>query len=57
MRVRRRAAAKKAQTFEGGDLMPRTWRDEDRITGEDRTGLTINLHRAFAFEKEIKLLA
>ena len=37
--------------------MPRTWWDEDRITGHDGTDLAINLHRTLAFENEVKLLA
>lgn len=57
MRIRRCAAAEEAQGFTGGDLVPGTGWDEDGIAGSHGFLLAVDLHRAAAFEDEIKLLA
>src|SRR5438045_2439076 len=56
VRVRRRAAAEKAQWFCSHDGVPRAWRDEDRIASPDLATFTVELYLARAFEDEIKLL-
>src|SRR5437764_13238299 len=56
VRVRGRAAAKKAQWFCSHDGVPRAWRDEDRIASPDLATFTVELYLARAFEEEIKLL-
>ena len=56
MRVRRRAAAEKAQRLDSHDRVPRAWRDEDRIAPPDRVTFAVELYLARAFENEIKFL-
>ena len=56
MRIRRRAAADKAEVVSGGDLVPRTGGDKHRIVFLDVAGIAIDLHNAVAFEDEVKLL-
>ena len=56
MRIRRRAAAKKAQWFCSYNRVPRARRDEDRIARADPTMFAVQLYLARAFEDEIKLL-
>ena len=56
VRVRRRAAAEKAQWFCSHDGVPRAWRDEDRIASPDLATFTVELYLARAFEDEIKFL-
>ena len=56
VRVRRRAAAEKAQRLSSHDRVPRAWRDENRIAPADRVMFTIELYLARAFQDEIKLL-
>jgi hypothetical protein len=56
MRIRRRAAAEKAQWLCSHDRVPRARGDEDRIARADPTMFAVQLYLARAFEDEIKLL-
>jgi uncharacterized protein len=56
MRIRRRAAAEKTQRLLRDDGVPRAWRNEGRIAGNNAPPFTVDLHLARAFEDEIKLL-
>src|SRR5437868_13282605 len=56
VRIRRRAAAEKAQRLCSHDRVPRARRDKDRIARTDRTTFAVELYLARAFEDEIKLL-
>lgn len=57
MRVRRCAAAEKAERLLCTDGVPLAWRDEDGIAGADLARFTAELHFSRAFEDEVKLLA
>ena len=57
MRIRRCAAAEESQGLGGGDLVPRTGRDQDGIAGSDVLFLAVDFHDTLAFEDEVKLLA
>ena len=56
VRIRRRAAAEKAEPRGGRDLVPGAGRNQNRVARCDRTCFSVDLHRALAFEKEIKFL-
>ena len=56
MRIRRRAAAEKAQRFCSHDRVPHARGDEDRIARTDCAMFAIELYLARAVENEIKLL-
>ena len=56
VRIRRCAAAEKAQRLCSRDCVPRARRDEDRIARADHTTFAIELYLARAFENKIKLL-
>ena len=56
MRIRRRAAAEKAQWLCSHDRVPRARGDENRIARADPTMFAVQLYLARAFEDEIKLL-
>ena len=56
VRIRRRAAAEKAQRLCSNDRVPRARRYEDGIARADRATFVAELHLARAFEDEIKLL-
>src|SRR5436305_2334091 len=56
--VGRRAAAQEADTVvAGADLVPRAWRDQDRVAGRDPTARAVELHLAAAIEPEVDLRA
>lgn len=52
-----RAATKKAKGLGGGDLVPGSRGDQDRVSGSDRAPFGIDFHDAFAFQDEIELFA
>jgi hypothetical protein len=56
VRIRRRAAAEKAQRLCSHDRVPRARRDEDGIARADHATFAVELYLARAFEDEIKLL-
>ena len=56
VRIRRCAAAEKAQQLCSRDCVPRARRDEDRIARADHTTFAVELYLARAFENKIKLL-
>jgi hypothetical protein len=55
VRIRRRAAAEKAQRFRSLDRVPRARRDQDRIAWPDHATFAVEFYLARAFEDEIKL--
>src|SRR4029077_14128932 len=56
VRIRWRAAAKKAQWLCSHDCVPRARRDENRIARADHTTFAVELYITRAFENKIKLL-
>jgi hypothetical protein len=56
VRVRRRAAAEKAQRLCSHDRVPRARRDEDGIARADHATFAVELYLSRAFENKIKLL-
>src|SRR4030095_15524402 len=56
VRIRRRAAAEKAQRLCSHDRVPRARRDEDRVARADHATFAVELYVARAFEDKIKLL-
>src|SRR4029077_15116841 len=56
VRIRWRAAAKKAQWLCSHDCVPRARRDENRIARADHTTFAVELYITSALEKKIKLV-
>src|SRR6478752_7615056 len=56
VRIRRRAAAEKAQRLCSHDRVPRARGNEDRVARPDCAMFAVELYLARAFEDEIKLL-